>query len=235
MPSRIAKYALAPVLIAQGLGVRGRAIILPEPPGPRAGAAGTGRALRLLIAGDSSAAGVGAPSQEAALSGQMVHHLAQSFHVTWQLEATTGHTTTDCLRHLRTLPPQTHFDVAVLALGVNDITHGTTLRTWLRRQHQLHSLLRGRFRVRHIYAPGVPPMGNFTAFKPPLSWVMGGEATRFDAALARMTAQRSDLTHLPFDVKFDAAMMAEDGFHPNPAAYAVLGKILADKIHVDFA
>ena len=54
------KLALAPVLVAQALRTRRRAPVLPEPAGPRQGCVGQGESeLRLLIAGDSSAAGVG--------------------------------------------------------------------------------------------------------------------------------------------------------------------------------
>jgi hypothetical protein len=59
MVYRLAAVALAPVLLLQGLRVRLVTPRLPEPPGPRAGSAGQGPALRLLIAGDSAAAGVG--------------------------------------------------------------------------------------------------------------------------------------------------------------------------------
>ncbi|HSN31662.1 MAG TPA: SGNH/GDSL hydrolase family protein, partial [Ideonella sp.] len=56
------KLALAPLLVAQALGTRRRALRLPEAAGPReglVGAQGDAPAFRLLLAGDSSAAGVG--------------------------------------------------------------------------------------------------------------------------------------------------------------------------------
>ncbi|NIP82235.1 MAG: SGNH/GDSL hydrolase family protein, partial [Gemmatimonadetes bacterium] len=56
----LAAPALAPILVAQGLFVRWRTTRLPEPPGDREGVTGAGPPLRLLVAGDSAAAGVGA-------------------------------------------------------------------------------------------------------------------------------------------------------------------------------
>ena len=57
----ICKYALGPVLLAQGLRMRRVALRLPEAAGPREGRVGEprGRPLRLLFLGDSSAGGVG--------------------------------------------------------------------------------------------------------------------------------------------------------------------------------
>jgi len=65
------KLALAPLLIAQAIGTRRRALVLPEAAGARDGRAGDGDGapLHLLIAGDSSAAGVGVGSALTTLVG----------------------------------------------------------------------------------------------------------------------------------------------------------------------
>ena len=72
------KLALAPLLVAQAVRTRKRAPVLPEPAGPRQGCVGQGDGveLRLLIAGDSSAAGVGVAHQDQALAG----HLSRALH-----------------------------------------------------------------------------------------------------------------------------------------------------------
>ena len=50
---------LAPLIVPQGLWVRATIPLLQEPPGERQGTSGDGPPLRLLILGDSAAAGVG--------------------------------------------------------------------------------------------------------------------------------------------------------------------------------
>ena len=57
--SLAAKLMLSPLLVAQALLTRARLPRLPEPDGERHGVVGEGAPLRLLILGDSSAAGVG--------------------------------------------------------------------------------------------------------------------------------------------------------------------------------
>ena len=57
---------LGPLLLYQGFRVRRNILLLPEPPGERTGTAGDGPPLRLLVTGDSAAAGVGAAHQQSA-------------------------------------------------------------------------------------------------------------------------------------------------------------------------
>lgn len=233
MPSRLAKYALAPAFVLQGLRLRRHMPKLPEPPGPRRGSTGHGRPLGLLIAGDSSAAGVGAPHQSAALSGQLVGHLAPHYQLTWQLEARTGDTTAMALKRLQAVP-RASFDVAVLALGVNDITSGMRRSRWLKQQRTLYALLRQRFDVRRIYVSGLPPVRAFPALPPTMRRVLGAEADRFDHGLAALCAETTGAEHVPFDGQLDRSVMSEDGFHPGPAVYKAWSDAVAQRVFSDF-
>ncbi len=226
---QILRLPLLPVLIAQGLMVRRRALRLPEPEGPRQGQMGAGPHLRLLIAGDSSAAGVGATHQDQALAGQLVRSLASNRLVEWRLEASTGHATADTLQRLTDLPAQ-RFDVAVLALGVNDVTGAVSQHRFSRQQQELAQLLKDRFDVQKILACGVPQMEHFPALPQPLAWALGRQARRLDARLAQLSQQIDGFHHLPFDLPSDSALAAEDGYHPNPKAYALWGERLAMEV-----
>lgn len=228
-PDLLARLPLAPLLAAQAVMVRHRALILPEPPGPRSGEAGSGPALRLLIAGDSSAAGVGARTQSEALSGRLVAELSRRFRVRWRLEARTGATTGAALDRLLRLPPET-FDVAVVALGVNDMTRLLPRRLWVARQGALHDLIARRFGVTRTIVSGLPPMGRFPLLPQPLRWVLGCHAARLDAALSEMAERRPGLLHVPMDMPFQARFVAKDGFHPSPAAYAQWARVLAGRV-----
>jgi lysophospholipase L1-like esterase len=139
--------ALAPVIVPQGIWTNLRIPTLPEPPGARQGEAGTGPRLRLLIVGDSAAAGVGVSRQEEALLGQVVARLSDRYRVEFDLQAKTGFTTADVLRRLEDLPVR-GYDVALTSLGVNDVLALTSRATWLDRQRQLRQLLREKFGVR---------------------------------------------------------------------------------------
>ncbi len=231
---QILRLPLLPLLLLQGISVRRQALILPEPHGARQDQQGEGPALRLLIAGDSSAAGVGVAQQAQALSGQLAAQLASTFEVQWKLEATTGHKTSDTIARLAALPKQ-RFDVVALALGVNDVTSGTSRKQFTRQQNQLMQLLNDRFAPDLILVSGVPQMQHFPALPQPLAWVLGRQAARLDRVLIAQAQARSTEVHFPFELPRDPALAARDGYHPSAQAYQLWAEILAHRIKEHFA
>ncbi len=203
---------------------------LPEPRGAREGVRGSGRPLRLLIAGDSAAAGVGAATQDEALSGCLVAALADEFQVRWKLLAHTGATTGDLLERLQHEPAES-FDVAVTSLGVNDVTGRTSLADWRRRQQRLVELLGSRFRARRILLSGLPPMHRFPALPQPLRWYVGSRARDFDRVLAGVADGLAGCEFVGLDyAMMDLQAMAADGFHPGPEVYRRWASELARRI-----
>lgn len=225
----LATVALGPVLLLQGRRVRQRTPRLPEAAGPRTGQVGAGPLLRLLILGDSAAAGVGCDHQDEALCGHLVRQLATDHTVHWQLEARTGRTTADTLAHLRTLAPQPA-DAVLVSLGVNDVTAGLHTATWLAQQADLVAQLRARCGSPQIWLTAVPPMGHFPALPQPLRGYLGAQARRFNTALARWARTQPDVAVLDPALPLDLALMASDGFHPGPAAHRAWALAAADTI-----
>ena len=217
----VATIALGPVLLAQGRRVRRTVPVLPEPDGPREGEAGSGKPLRLLILGDSAAAGVGTRTQDDALSGQLAVSLAPTFRLRWKLLAFTGATTADMLQRLRA-EPAAQFDAVVTSLGVNDVTGRVSLAAWRRAQQELIGVLQARFGARHILLSGLPPMHRFPALPQPLRWYVGSRARDFNRALASVAASRPGCEFLALGHEMmDVSAMAGDGFHPGPPIYAL--------------
>ncbi|MEJ6000577.1 SGNH/GDSL hydrolase family protein [Paucibacter soli] len=233
---QLAKIALAPLLLWQGLQVRRKALRLPEAAGPRSGSAGVGELrLRLLILGDSSGAGVGAPSQEEALAGRLSEALAQRLQgrVQWQLIARTGHTTADALAEFRSAELAAA-DVLVTALGVNDVVSQVSPRRWVRLLQEVHELAVQRAGVRYSLHSAVPPMHAFPLLPQPLRWLLGAHALRMNHMLARSLAGQAQrgLQALPAHLHGGAAadLMAPDGFHPGPAGYQIWADALAERL-----
>ncbi|HSG58423.1 MAG TPA: SGNH/GDSL hydrolase family protein [Woeseiaceae bacterium] len=219
--------ALGPILLAQGAWARLNVPQLPEPPGERLGSAGRGPTLKLLVTGDSAAAGVGAGHQDEALLGQIVARLRDRYRVSWNLQARSGDTTADTLERLDQLEAQ-HFDVAVTSLGVNDVIRMTTRDDWRSRQAALWELLRKKFGVSTLIVSGLPPVHDFPALPQPLRWHIGSRATEFNADLAA-AAEADGRVHF-VDLRFEAdiSLAASDGFHPGPGVYALWGERVAD-------
>lgn len=234
-----AKIALAPLLLWQGAKVRRVALRLPEATGARSGLAGAGELkLRLLIVGDSSAAGVGAQTQGEALAGRLSQALAARLGggIHWQLVAKTGHLSADALAHLHAAEVQPA-DVLVTALGVNDVVGQVAPRRWLQTLAQIDALARERAGVRYTLHSAVPPMHAFPLLPQPLRWLMGAHALRMNRALGRALMQEParGMQALPAHLhgREAARLMARDGFHPGPAGYALWAETLAERIAKD--
>ncbi|NIL94152.1 MAG: SGNH/GDSL hydrolase family protein [Woeseiaceae bacterium] len=221
--------ALLPILLPQTLWVRRTVPKLPEPPGDRQGTRGTGPVLRLLVVGDSGAAGVGARSQDDALLGRLVGDLETDHTVCWQLHATSGHKTSDALARLEAMQPE-KFDVAVTSLGVNDALSMVSLENWRRQQALLRQMLRDKFSVDVLIISGLPPLHDFPALPQPLRWHFGARVTQFERALAADVAGDGEARHLDLRYMTDMSLMATDGFHPGPGIYAEWARRAAEVI-----
>ncbi len=236
-----AKIVLGPLLLWQGRRVRASALRMPEPGGERHGVVGNGAvALRILIVGDSSAAGVGVATQAEALAGQLAQALADrsGAAVGWQLVAQSGHTVADACAALRAarLAPA---DLLVTAVGVNDVVGQTRPTAFLESLDELHAFAAARAGITHTWHCGLPPMGTFPLLPQPLRWLLGRDAAHLDQALSRHLAGRPGRLHLPLPDApapsrpgdaMPAGWMAPDGFHPGPMGYRHWGRQVAEAI-----
>jgi lysophospholipase L1-like esterase len=223
------KLALGPLLLAQGLYVRRRTPLLPEPEGPRSGIFGDGPLLRLLVVGDSAAAGVGVQRQDDALLGQLVRRLTNHHRVEWRLIARTGATSWSTHAHLAKMTPAT-VDVVVLSLGVNDVTSGLSLDAFASLQRAVFAVLKNGFGAGQIIVSGLPPMHRFPALPQPLRWYLGAQAKAFDQKLRQLVAETPGCTYLAQPADGDLSMMASDGFHPGAAVYSRWAALAAAEI-----
>lgn len=121
-------------------------------------------------------------------------------------------------------------DLAVLAVGVNDVTGQVPIRRWLQRMELLARRLEQVHGARLLVVSGLPPMHLFPALPQPLRWYLGACAKRYDRALRRWAGRRPRTIFVPLPAMSDPAMMAVDGFHPGPPAYRLWAQALASEI-----
>lgn len=229
MGYRLATLGLAPILVAQGRYVRRVTPRLPEAAGPRSGARGAGPTLRLLILGDSAAAGVGVSTQSEALSGQLLAALGDALRVHWRLSAQSGHAAQDLVRHLETASTE-QFDVALVSVGVNDVTGRTSASDWCARLSRLIGLLQTKFGVRYVLLTSLPPLHAFPALPQPLRWYLGARATQLDCLLAGVAAGHAHCHRLALRAPVASQAVAADGFHPGASAYTAWAQLAAAAI-----
>jgi lysophospholipase L1-like esterase len=224
------KLVLSPLLVAQALTTRRRALVLPEADGPREGrlAGGEGEAVRVLVAGDSSAAGVGVTHQRHAVAGYLTATLQRRLRrpVEWVLRARSGLTTRQLHELLQAEPPPA-VDIAVIVTGVNDVIDQVPSGRAVQHRAAIADWLLERRLARHVVFAPLPPIDRFPLLPQPLRRVLGADARRHDAALARWASRRQNVSHLGIELDLSADAMAEDGFHPGEPVYRACGEALA--------
>lgn len=229
----VMKILLGPLLVWQGMRVKQTTPRLPEAEGPRAGrVTGGDRFLRLLVLGDSAAAGVGVEEQADCLAAQIPKALAATYTTDWQLVAQSGLTTAEMVKQLGAMDGRA-VDLAVISLGVNDVNAGVGIEMWMARQKEMVAMLREKFSAEQIIVTAVPPMDKFPALPWPLNRYLGDRAELMNQALSPWLAGQRDCTFLRIDIPFAPGLMAGDGFHPGPALHRIWAEQAAAKVRRD--
>ena len=229
--SLTAKLVLSPLLVAQAIGTRLRLPRLPEPEGKRQGVVGRGTPLRLLVCGDSSAAGVGVAQQRDALAERLATRVAVTAgaRVSWLLLARSGLTSAQALALLRESAPGPA-DIAVVVTGVNDVVDQVSSRRALQARESLANWLRNGHGVQHVVFAPLPPVHHFPGLPQPLRWVAGRDAQRHNAALSDWVRTRADVSCVDMEMPLNRGVMARDGFHPGEAVYRYCANAMAQHI-----
>ncbi|VVD62739.1 hypothetical protein PAQ31011_00180 [Pandoraea aquatica] len=229
------KITLGPILLAQARWLRRTALRLPEAAGPREGVEGdplhSGEPLRILVVGDSSAAGVGVDAQADALAQPVAKLLAARTgrRVAWQLVAKSGMNTSEALVMLanRELP---RADYLVTALGTNDVTSQRKPSQFLADYTALVDTLRKRTGAAGLVVTGLPPLHILPAAPHPLRWYLGRYAKRLDGLLIDWIERDPAARYVSLAWAAKPQDMARDKYHPGPGQYRewveyVVGKI----------
>ncbi len=231
------KFGLGPVLLAQARRLRKTALRLPEAAGPRHGVEGaqcaTGAPLRILVVGDSSAAGVGVDEQSQALAQPLARLLAAATGrpVRWQLVAQSGVDTREALA-LLTRSAIEPADYLVTALGTNDVTSQRRPAGFLRDYVVLAEHLAARTGAAGMVVTGLPPLRILPAAPHPLRWYLGRYAARLDGLLRSWVAQHPAWRYVSLEWAAHPREMAADRFHPGAGQYRRWAELVSEQILV---
>lgn len=224
--------ASLPVIAAQGLWVRRRVEVLPEASGPTTGTtAGIGAPMRLVVVGESTAAGCGAATHDEAFTGAFARALAERRDrpVTWSVHGRHG-ATIRRVRH-RMLPELVaDADVAVLLIGVNDVVNRTPTEQWRDDLAAVVDQLTARACL--VVIAGIPPFEAFPSLPRALRRYLDGRGRVLDQVAREVCATRSSVQWIGSRdlVPVGAEFFARDGFHPSPAGYRRWAHALNDRL-----
>jgi len=209
----------AAVLLAQGRRLRRDTLRLPDAALPWTGEVSGDNPLRLLVIGDSTAAGVGAATQDDALPGQLARGLAvrTGRGVRWEAMGRNGATARDLITdHLDAATAQ-KWDVVFLSIGANDAlglrprgSFARDIRTLLTRLREVSPL---------VLVSSLPAFFRFELLPNPLRFNLYLHSQNLEDA-ARSVASRFDGVHMsPPPPPYTDGFFATDLFHPSAIGY----------------
>jgi lysophospholipase L1-like esterase len=228
--SRIIAFVLSPFLFPQSRVVLSHLPKLPEANGLRYGKVPGRNPLRLLVFGDSTAAGVGVEYQTEGLVGALANELNERFDrgVTWQLYARSGVTSAELRSFFLPSATSEEFDVIFLSIGVNDVMNIRYTRQFAGDLAAILDALREASPEAWIIVPGVPRMERFDSLPDPLSSILGARAHRINLAARTVIDDRYRVVHAkPWPIN-TPGFFAADNFHPSAIGYAAWAKAALD-------
>jgi lysophospholipase L1-like esterase len=228
--SRLIAFALAPLLFPQSRVVLSHLPTLAEASGPRYGSIAGPDPLRLLVFGDSTAAGVGAATQQDALAGSLARGLRDRLGrgVGWQVHARSGVTSGELRSFFLPVATSERFDVVFLSIGVNDVMQLRRTGQFERDLTEILDALRATSPEAWILVPGVPRMERFDSLPEPLGSILGARAHRINRGARHVISGRYRVVHTkPWPIG-TPGFFASDQFHPSAAGYTEWARTALD-------
>jgi lysophospholipase L1-like esterase len=186
--------------------------------------------LRLMLLGDATALGVGVDAPEQTLGGQLARLLADAgATVALSTVAVAGARSADLATQVARAQLGTTPDLAVILVGMNDVTHlvrpgeaAAALATAVRRLRDGGTA---------VVVGTCPDLGAARAVAPPLRQLSGWYARRIARAQAGAArAAGAAVVDLGGQVgpvfRADAGMLCHDGLHPSADGYRVIAYAL---------
>jgi lysophospholipase L1-like esterase len=229
-----AGIAVAGVILGQAEAAR-RTIPIAEAPPPRAdGLYGGNRKtapLRLLVAGDSSAAGFGVQRGRQTPAALVATGLSRRLDRPVELRnlAVVGATSA---RMVHQIDEGVEWapDVALILIGANDVTHRAGQAASVR--HLADSVRRLRAVGTRVIVGTCPDLGAVQPIRPPLRWLVRGWSRQLAAAQTVAVVEAGGWTVSlgnllgPTFAAQPHRMFARDRFHPSAEGYALAASVL---------
>lgn len=242
-------WPLLPVMYWQGKRIRQSVPKLPEAKEPNGKVRNSHpKHLNLVTIGESTIAGVGAPTHQEGFSGTLAQALSEKFKadIDWQVFAKSGYTAEQVSKKLLPKMKGTKADLIVIGLGGNDAFYLNSPNKWRRGIKQLIENLQKLYVSVPLVFINMPPIKNFPAFTPLIKFTVGNLVEMLGDEL-RNIAEETDhvfyygrkITFEDWNARFGIAYEPEkyfsDGVHPALITYQIWAKDVADYIANDEA
>ncbi len=179
--------------------------------------------LRLLVVGDSTAAGTGAATQDEALPGSLARelHARTGRGVIWRAVGENGADTGEFLERHLTDALARPADLVFVSLGANDALHARSAGAFARDLQLLLETLSDRLPEARILMSNLPIFVRFEVLPEPLRTTLYRHSRNLERAAARVVARdpRWMITE-QVPPPYGPGFFARDRFHPSASGYA---------------
>ncbi|GIE76554.1 hypothetical protein Aph02nite_25040 [Actinoplanes philippinensis] len=225
---------LLPVVAAQAMWKRRRTVSIPSAEGPATGVVPgmTPRhPLRVVILGDSLAAGYGVHTHDEGFGGSLARDLVERTGRTVEWTAVGQYGATARRIRYRLLPQiPDKADIVVIVGGANDVLGGRQPHEW---GEDLAAVAdESSRRAGRVMVAGIPPFEHLPCMPRTLGRHLAARAVALDEVSQRVCDERPAATWVPGKLllPFVPAYFSPDGFHPSSLGYrrwsaAVAGEI----------
>lgn len=240
--SRVAAIPLAPILLVQARHLRRSIPRLADAALPWTGALAGQNPIRLLVLGDSTAAGVGAATQDDALPGNLARELKHRTGrgTDWTAVGENGATARDLLERYIDAVTGVPYDLVFLTVGANDALGLRSRSEFSRDVRELVGRLRTASPDALILVSLMPRFDRFSSLLNPLRWNLALHAASLDDGARAAVADLNRVFAIPKPPPYNEAFWASDGFHPSAAGYRdwitfALGSVPAELLEASFS
>ena len=222
----------APFLYLQGQYTRRKIGRLPDAQGETAGRFGGGEnAVKLLVIGESTAAGVGARTHEAALAGQFARFLSRKIGktVNWNVIGRSGITVRETINELVPKIPDENFDYIVVALCGNEVLKLRSPRNFRHDMLEFLGILREKNPEAVVFITNAPAIRLSPVLPQPIKFILGHLSALHDKNIREFTAPMPNILYFPQPTEVVEDFFA-DGIHPSEKGYTLWSERMVETL-----
>ncbi len=219
--SRVSLIPVAPKVYRQGRELKRTTPRLPDAAQPWQGTLAGDDPLRILVFGDSTAAGVGADTQDDALPGNLARALAARYHrgVAWRAVGENGATTRILLdRYLKDALAEPA-DLVFLSIGANDSLGIRSRAAYARDLGRLLRELRAANPGATVLVSSMPGFNQFELLPEPLRARLWRHSQALEQAGRAVTEPLDRVAMSSPAPSYTDGFFGADLFHPGPKGY----------------
>lgn len=204
---------------------------LPDAPMPWEGTVPGPAPLRVLVVGDSTAAGCGVNERDDMLVARIAFHVsaATGRGATWRAIGQNGHRSDEFIRDYLDEARAHPADIIYISLGANDALGVRNRRVAARNLVHIARTLRDANPDAAIALSSLPAFFRFTRLPEPLRSTLYRIAQGIERSTRIRLEKEDRLSMRKPPVPYPDGFFARDGFHPSPLGYDLWARIIVDE------